>query len=89
MLGWAAAVYILCFLTSAVCAWLLVRSYVRSKARVLMWSAACFVLLAFNNFFVVVDLVVLPTAVDLTIPRNVSSLAAVMTLLYGFIWELD
>jgi hypothetical protein len=88
MLGWAAAVYILCFLTSAVCGWLLVRSYARSKAKVLMWSAACFVLLALNNFFVVVDLVLLPET-DLTILRNVSSLAAVMTLLYGFIWELD
>jgi hypothetical protein len=88
MLGWPAAVYILCFLTSAACAWLLVRSYARSRARILMWSAACFVLLAFNNFFVVVDLVVLPD-VDLTSLRNLSALAAVMTLLYGFIWELD
>jgi hypothetical protein len=85
----AAAVYILCFLTSATCAWLLVRSYIRSKARILMWSGICFVLLALNNFLVVVDLVVLPTEVDLTIARNTSSLAAVMTLLYGFIWELD
>jgi hypothetical protein len=89
MHGWAAAVYVLCFLTSAICAWLLVRSYARSKARILMWSAACFVLLAVNNFLVVVDLVVLPTEIDLTIVRNASSLAAVMTLLYGFIWELD
>jgi hypothetical protein len=88
MHGWAAAVYILCFLTSAVCAWLLVRSYVRSKARVLMWSAACFVLLALNNFLVVVDLLLLPET-DLTLLRNSSSLAAVLTLLYGFIWELD
>jgi hypothetical protein len=89
MHGWAAAVYVLCFLTSAACAWLLVRSYARSRARILMWSAACFVLLAFNNFLVVVDLVLLPTEADLTIIRNASSLAAVMTLLYGFIWELD
>jgi hypothetical protein len=89
MHGWAAAVYVLCFLTSAACAWLLVRSYARSKARILMWSAVCFVLLAINNFLVVVDLVVLPTEIDLTIPRNASSLAAIMTLLYGFIWELD
>jgi hypothetical protein len=89
MHGWAAAVYVLCFLTSVACAWLLVRSYARSKARILMWSAVCFVLLAVNNFLVVVDLVVLPTEIDLTIPRNASSLAAIMTLLYGFIWELD
>jgi Family of unknown function (DUF5985) len=90
MHGWAsAAVFVLCFLTSAACAWLLVRSYARSKARILMWSAACFVLLAVNNFLVVIDLVVLPTEIDLTVLRNASSLAAVMTLLYGFIWELD
>jgi uncharacterized protein DUF5985 len=90
MHGWAsAAVFVLCFLTSAACAWLLVRSYARSKARILMWSTACFVLLAVNNFLVVIDLVVLPTEIDLTVLRNASSLAAVMTLLYGFIWELD
>jgi hypothetical protein len=89
MHGSAAAVYVLCFLTSVACAWLLVRSYTRSKARILMWSAVCFVLLAVNNFLVVVDLVVLPTEIDLTIPRNASSFAAIMTLLYGFIWELD
>ena len=41
-----AAVYILCFLTSSACAWLLGRSYLRSKARLLLWASACFLLLA-------------------------------------------
>ncbi len=84
----APAVYVLCFLTSAVCAALLVRSYRRSRTRLLMWSAACFTLLALNNLLLVVDLLVLP-AVDLSLLRSLSSLAAVATLLYGFIWETE
>ncbi len=85
---WSPVVYLLCFLTSAICTWLLVRSYRRTRSRLLMWSAASFALLTLNNFFVVCDLLIFPT-IDLTIPRSVSALAAVATLLYGFIWELD
>ena len=89
MLTWAATVYLLCLLASATCAWLLIRSYTRSATRLLLWSAACFVLLALNNLLVVVDLLILPTTIDLTILRQLSSLSAVLILLYGFIWELD
>lgn len=89
MTTFAPAVYLLCFLTSSACAVLLVRGYLRSRTRLLLWSAACFVLLGVNNFLVVVDLVLTPPEVDLSILRNLTSLAAVSTLLYGFIWELD
>lgn len=89
MTAFAPAVYLLCLLTSGACAFLLVRGYVRSQTRLLLWSAACFVLLGVNNFLVVVDLVLTPPEVDLSILRNLASLAAVSTLLYGFIWELD
>jgi hypothetical protein len=78
----------LCLLSSAICAWLLARSYFRSRTRLLLWSSLCFGLLALNNLLVVVDLLVVP-AIDLTILRQLSSLAAVFILLYGFIWELD
>ena len=84
----APVVYFLCFLASVYCSWLLVRSYRQTRTKLLLWSAACFVLLALNNFFLVVDLVLLP-AVDLAILRSLVGLAAVLTLLYGFIWELD
>ena len=84
----APVVYFLCFLSSVYCSWLLVRSYRQTRTKLLLWSAACFVLLALNNFFLVVDLVLLP-AVDLAILRSLVGLAAVLTLLYGFIWELD
>ena len=85
----APLVYVLCLLTSAMCAALLVRGYVRNKTKFLLWSAACFVLLALNNLIAVVDLIILPIAVDLQIARVSASLAAVAVLLYGFIWETD
>ena len=86
---WAPAVYILCLLASAICAWLLVKSFRRNRTPLLLWSAACFVLLALNHLFVVIDLIVLPTSIDLQLVRSLSLVAAVLTLLYGFIWELD
>ena len=83
------AVYLLCFLTSSACAWLLARSYRRTGARLLLWSALCFVLLGLNNLVVVVDLVLLPHAVALQVPRLLLSLSAVSVLLFGFIWDLE
>lgn len=83
-----ATVYMLCLLTSLVCAVLLVRSYLRSRTRLLLWSALCFVALAANNFFVVADLMILPS-IDLLPLRHLSSLLGVSVLLFGFIWEAD
>ena len=82
------AVYLLCFFTSAACAWLLARHYWRTGARVLLWSALCFLFLAGNNFVVVIDLLVLPTF-DFRLVRQVLALAAVGVLLFGFIWDLE
>ena len=82
-------VYFLCLAASAVCAWLLIRGYLRSRTRILLWSAICFVLLAANNLLAVVDIVLLPDAIDLRFERIASSVAAVFILLYGFIWEMD
>jgi hypothetical protein len=54
-----------------------------------MWSALCFLLLALANLLVVVDLVLLPEAVTLQLPRVLLSLGAVAVLLFGFIWDLE
>lgn len=90
MSSWApAAIYTLCLLASAACAALLVRGYLRSRTPLLMYSAACFVLLAVNNLMVVIDLLIYPTGLDLAVGRLVASLAGVLILLYGFIWEVD
>ena len=82
------AVYTLCFLTSSACAFLLARNYARTKARLLLWSALCFVLLAGNNLVVVIDMLVLPD-VNLRVARLAFSAAAVAVLLFGFIWDLE
>lgn len=86
MLPGPAIVYGLCLLTSVACAALLVRSYRRTGSALLMWSAACFSLLALNNLFVVLDMVLF-TGVDFTWLRQGTAFAAVGVLLYGFIWE--
>ncbi|ATE65646.1 DUF5985 family protein [Rhizorhabdus dicambivorans] len=80
-------VYLLSFAASVVCAGMLGRSYRSSRAPLLFWSAACFSLLAINNLVLVIDLVVTPPTVDLQVPRLLISLAAVVTLLFGFIWN--
>jgi hypothetical protein len=82
------AIYLLCLATSAACAALLVRQYRASRARLLLWSALCFVLLALNNLILVIDVLVLP-AVDLIPFRQIASFSAVAILLFGFIWDAD
>lgn len=79
-------VYTLCFATSTLCAFLLGRSFRRTRSRLLFWSALCFTLLAVVNFVVVLDMLVYPD-IDLRPIRLGLSLAAVSVLLFGFIWD--
>ena len=79
-------VYTLCFATSALCAYLLGRSFNRTRSRLLFWSALCFVLLAVVNFIVVLDMLVYPE-ISFRLVRLWLSLAAVAVLLFGFIWD--
>ncbi len=82
----AETVYVLCALTSILCALLLVRSWRRSRARLLLWSSLCFVGLAANNVLLFVDRVVVPES-DLSFPRALTAVLAVGLLLIGLIWE--
>lgn len=79
-------VYVLCFLTSGACAFLLFRNYQRTAMRLLLWGALCFALLAANNMIVITDLLLLPDT-DLAVPRLALSLMAAAILLFGFIWD--
>lgn len=79
-----AAVYLLCLMTSAACAALLVRRYMQTRARLLLWSGICFVFLAANNLILVLDLIVWP-GLDFRIPRLLFALAASVSLIWGFI----
>lgn len=83
-----AAVYLLCFLTSAACALLLARSYRRTGARLLFWSGLCFLFLAANNLVVILDLLLIP-AYDFRLVRHSLALAALGLLLFGFIWDVE
>lgn len=87
-ISFPAIVYILCFVTSGACAALLWRSYRRTRARLLLWSSASFILLAGNNFLLMVDLLLIPD-VSLRAGRLLLSLAAVAVLIFGFIWDLE
>ena len=85
-----AAVYLLCLLTSAACAWLLGRSYSRTRTPLLLWSSISFGFLALNNLVLVLDLVVWPAPeVDLRLPRLLLALAASCALLFGFIYRIE
>lgn len=83
-----AIVYMLCLATSFACAWLLGRSYRRSGNALLLWSSVCFAFLAANNLVLVFDLIVWPDQ-DLRLARLLLSLAAVLSLIWGFIWAVE
>jgi hypothetical protein len=79
-------VYVLCAVTSSVCAALLIRGYRESRARLLLWSAICFFGLALNNILLLVDERVIPSF-DLSTFRIVPSVIGAGVLLYGLVWE--
>jgi uncharacterized protein DUF5985 len=82
----ASLVYVLCALTAAACAVLLLRSWRRRAVGLLLWSGLGFVGIALGNLMLVLDLVVMPD-VDLSLYRNVPILAGLAVLLYGLVWE--
>lgn len=82
----AEVVYVLCFLTSAAAAVLLLRGYWRSHARLLLWCGLGFVGLCLNNLMLIVDLVLLPQ-VDLSVWRVLPAVAGMALLVFGMIWD--
>ncbi len=82
----AEIVYVLCTLTSFVCAWLLFRAYARTRTRLLMWSGLCFTGLCLNNAVLFLDNVVF-TNLDLSIWRLLPALLGVALLCYGLVEE--
>ena len=80
------SVYILCALTSTMCAVLLLRAWRRNGLRLLLYSGLCFLWLALNNSILCVNLVLVPH-LDMSLVRTLSSLMGAGTLLYGLIWD--
>jgi cytochrome bd-type quinol oxidase subunit 2 len=82
----AETVYLLCALTSVVCAIMLFRGYRASRGKLLFWSSLCFAGLALNNVLLFLDLVLVPQ-LDLTLWRSAIALVALMMLLIGLVLE--
>jgi hypothetical protein len=82
----AALVYVLCALTSALCAVLLLRAWWSQRQRLVLWTGLGFAGLAVNNLLLLIDRSVLLDA-DLRLLRDLSGLIAVSVLLAGLIWE--
>ena len=88
----AEAVYALCAITSLACAYMLLRGYLRSRARLLLWSSLCFAFLFLNNVLLFVDKVVLPERDDLlgvsfAVWRSAAALIGIGLLLIGLVWD--
>lgn len=83
----AEAVYILCALTSILCAVLLLRGYRATRTRLLFWASLCFGFLAINNVILYFDLVILPPQIDLFWYRNAAALIGMLMLVFGLTWE--
>ncbi len=83
----AAAVYVLCALTSLACAILLLRAYQVRGVRLLLWSGLAFVGFTFGNVMLVVDRVVVGPELDLAIWRSLPVLAGLVVLIYGMVWD--
>lgn len=84
-----AGLYLIAMLTSGACMVLLIRAYLGSRLRILLWSALCFVGLTVNNTLLFVDLVLLPDSVDLRLYRHTAALVGMLFLIYGFIRESE
>ena len=78
-------IYVLCAVTSSRCAVLLVRSYLRTRTRLLLWAALCFCGLALNNLLLVLDKAT--PDFDLSLARSIPALVGLGLLLYGLVWE--
>ena len=75
-------------MTSVACAVLLLRAYLRTRTRLLLWSGLCFAGLALNNVVLVVDLIVVPDT-DLSTWRLVPAAAGMVLLVYGLVWDAE
>jgi len=84
----AGFIYGLCTVTAGLCAWLLLRSYRRSRYKLLLWGGLCFCGLTLNNAMLVADKLIFPE-INLFLWRLLLALGSMIILLYGLIWEAD
>jgi 4-hydroxybenzoate polyprenyltransferase len=79
--------YILCTLTSILCAVLLLRGYKQSRSRLLFWCGLCFAGLALNSILLIIDVKTPSDVVDLSHVRSLPAVAGLLVMIFGLIWE--
>lgn len=82
----AAAVYLLCALTSLGCTLLLWRGWRARRVPLLLWSAAAFACFTLNNILLVLDRLVVENR-SLLVERSVPLLLGIALFVYGLVWE--
>jgi hypothetical protein len=85
----ASITYGLCAAVALLCAWLLLTAWRRHGHRLLLWSGLCFAGFTLNNALLVLDKVVYPDSLDLSLWRAGVALASIMVLLYGLVWDTE
>lgn len=81
-------VFLLCAATSLAAAVLLLRGFMRTRARLLLWSGLCFVGFFLNNALLILDVRVVPQH-DLSIVRSLPLVFGLAALLWGLVWDSD
>lgn len=81
-------IYAACALTALLTAWLLMRSYLQTRFRLLMWSALCFAGLTLNNVLLVLDRTVFLDR-DLSTLRLAIALLSMCLLVGALVLERD
>jgi hypothetical protein len=85
----AGLIYTLCAFTAFLCAWLLTKAYYVSNYRLLLWGAICFSGTTLSNILLVIDKIFTADTIDLSLWRYLVTLASLLILLYGLIWETE
>jgi hypothetical protein len=84
----AAVIYSLCALTCLAAAALLLRTWRRTRAPLLLWSGLCFAGLTLSNTALVLDRTVFLEQ-DLSTLRLALAFVALMLLIFGLVWETE
>lgn len=82
----AKSIYLLCAVTSLFCFALLFRGYLRMRTRILFFSSTGFLFFTIANALLLADRVWFPN-IDLLPVRNLTTLLAVVLLLWGLVSE--
>ena len=81
-------VYFFCALVTTGCALLLLRSYIRSRVKLVFWGTVFFICFALSNIVLFFDLALLPT-MDLSPYRDALTLLGLVAMIFGLIKEGD